>query len=225
MPKFTEPKLLFKWIGKYRLCENDYDYTLSNPKNIGKWFHQKGKIEVCNNGFHACTLRGINYWRDIYSWDIATNKPDSDLWLVEVKGSYDFDKDDNKFAVEYIRFIRQLKIHYRSEGDNIDTVRIAELKKNDVNQVLKTTDAIKTCKEFLEELNKKTEKKIPELLPCPFCGETYKGAIFGDFSSPKVGLMVYPNAPNSDTTPTDHVCCLNCGAGMPSVEKWNSRKN
>lgn len=48
------------------------------------------------------------------------------------------------------------------------------------------------------------------LKPCPFCG----GAAFP-----------YMNTPSCDMEPWVHVVCLDCGAGAPSVEKWNQRKD
>lgn len=58
-----------------------------------------------------------------------------------------------------------------------------------------------------------------ELLPCPFCGDT------SDMLNKKNGrgLYCYANAPSSDMQTWKHVCCLNCGAGHSSVDKWNTR--
>lgn len=61
-----------------------------------------------------------------------------------------------------------------------------------------------------------------DLKPCPFCGAKWDGAISGD-SSIRTGLLVYDNAPNSDTTPWAHVACLECGAGQTSITNWNTR--
>lgn len=66
-------------------------------------------------------------------------------------------------------------------------------------------------------------KDHSSLLPCPFCGAAWVGAISGDRSTPNRGLFVYNNAPNSDTQPWAHVVCLDCSCGQSSIEKWQTR--
>lgn len=66
-------------------------------------------------------------------------------------------------------------------------------------------------------------KDHSSLLPCPFCGAAWVGAISGDRSTPNCGLLVYNNAPNSDTQTWAHVVCLDCGCGQSSIEKWQTR--
>jgi hypothetical protein len=66
-------------------------------------------------------------------------------------------------------------------------------------------------------------KDHTKLKPCPFCGSKWEGAISGDSQSPKIGLLVYDNAPSSDMKPWAHVVCLGCGAGQSTIAKWNMR--
>lgn len=60
------------------------------------------------------------------------------------------------------------------------------------------------------------------LLPCPFCGTKWEGAISGSHKVTR-GLLVYNNAPSSDMHTWAHVVCLTCGAGQNSIRKWNRR--
>lgn len=66
-------------------------------------------------------------------------------------------------------------------------------------------------------------KDHTKLKPCPFCGPKWEGAISGDRSTTRRGLIVYDNSPSSDMKSWAHVACLDCGAGHSSIAKWNSR--
>lgn len=61
-------------------------------------------------------------------------------------------------------------------------------------------------------------ENVVGLLPCPFCGDTIEM-----LNKNNRGLYLYKSAPSSDMPTWQHVCCLNCGAGHSSVEKWNTR--
>jgi len=56
---------------------------------------------------------------------------------------------------------------------------------------------------------------------CPHCGERVEDL---DKRMGR-GVLVYKDAPASDWTPWDHVACLLCGSGSPSIEVWNQRVN
>lgn len=63
----------------------------------------------------------------------------------------------------------------------------------------------------LEQIRERNERLVPGavLKPCPF-----DGGIF---------VMIYMNAPSSDTMEWPHVVCMECGCGQSSIEKWNTR--
>ena len=71
---------------------------------VGKSYHQDGKIECCENGFHACTnpLDVFNYYNG--------HLDELRFAEVELSGEMDFDDEDSKVAASDIRIIRELTV-------------------------------------------------------------------------------------------------------------------
>jgi hypothetical protein len=81
------------------------DWTCRGFKyEVGKSYHQDGKIFCCSNGFHACTnpLDVFNY----YCGNLNTLR----FAEVELSGEMDFEGKDSKVAASDIRIIRELTI-------------------------------------------------------------------------------------------------------------------
>ena len=66
---------------------------------LNKWFHTKGDIYICGNGFHWC--KQTNDCFDYYSFD-----PKNRVFEIEVKGKTI--EDGNKSCSRSIRLIREL---------------------------------------------------------------------------------------------------------------------
>lgn len=82
-------------------CRNDFHYE------IGKSYHQNGKIICCHKGFHACTnpLDIFDYYYgNLYA-----------LHFAEVELSGRMDKDFDKVAASDIRIVRELTISELAE--------------------------------------------------------------------------------------------------------------
>jgi hypothetical protein len=67
---------------------------------VGEMYHQKGKIECCKNGFHACPnpLHVFNY----YDGNL------SNLHFAEVELSGEMDSKEDKVAASDIKIVREL---------------------------------------------------------------------------------------------------------------------
>lgn len=84
-------------------CRNDFHYE------IGKSYHQNGKIKYCENGFHACTnpLHVFNYY-----WG---NLSERHFAEVELSGEMDFDDEDSIVAASDIKILRELTLSELAE--------------------------------------------------------------------------------------------------------------
>ena len=71
---------------------------------VGKSYHQDGKIKCCENGFHACInlLDVFNY----YYGQLDTLH----FAEVELSGEMDFNGKDSKVAASDIKIVRELTV-------------------------------------------------------------------------------------------------------------------
>ena len=86
----------FKGFKRDWTCMNFFQYE------IGKTYHQKGKIECCKNGFHACPnpLAVFNY----YDGDLSYRH------FAEVELSGTMDCVGDKVAASTIKIVRELSV-------------------------------------------------------------------------------------------------------------------
>ena len=85
----------------YKIFE--YDWTCKGFQyEVGKEYTFDGKIEICKNGFHACTKIEdcFKYYKAV-SW----NK----LAEIEILGEYKTDSEDSKIVTNKIKILREIE--------------------------------------------------------------------------------------------------------------------
>lgn len=109
----------FKWLdlkGFTRGGGSTYKWSLPNGNEPGEW-HSKIKskrpIRCCHHGFHCIPFNGINSYSQF----------GPRLFLVEIAGKFDCYVD--KFAVESVRLITELRTHRHGGAiEVIDEIKI-----------------------------------------------------------------------------------------------------
>lgn len=88
-----------------------YKYIGPRGAITGPWHINKSKkpIIICNNGFHAALMNGIEEYYGDYVGD------DSRCFIVELDGKISF--NDDKIAAEKIRLVKEIKLTYNADED------------------------------------------------------------------------------------------------------------
>ena len=119
-----------KWTKEDGSCR-EYQYNLPKGCILGAWHHIDGSLQICDNGFHATSLFGVNEWRGIGGYDYKNSYscPVGRLWIVELGGDIVSNEADHKLAASAIRFIKELKYETRYDKDEGEyLVRINDVK-------------------------------------------------------------------------------------------------
>ena len=95
MKKENKEIIAYKGFDKNLKCR-DYQYE------IGKTFEHKGKVEVCESGFHAC-----EYPLDVFSYYPPSS---SRFAIVKMHGETSKDSDDTKIASAKITIETEIKL-------------------------------------------------------------------------------------------------------------------
>ena len=93
---------MLKWTHNDGRCNGGskpYQYSLPKGAILGSWHViPSGHVGACQSGFHGSSLQNIHDYTGY----------GSRLWLVEVDGKYDTER--NKVAVEKARFVKEIKL-------------------------------------------------------------------------------------------------------------------
>ncbi|MCK9429051.1 MAG: hypothetical protein M0R17_03450 [Candidatus Omnitrophica bacterium] len=134
-----------KWTREDGSCRG-YQYDLPKGCISGAWQHIQGELSLCNNGFHATTLLGVNEWRGIGGYTMGHNDittPCGRLWIVELGGNIQSIDAENKLAASSIRFIKELKYGTRyNKNEGECTVRVNDLKSTILNTKYKVLSSV-----------------------------------------------------------------------------------